>query len=55
VWVTGGVDPTAVVDMVAAGARHFVVVRWLTEAPDPAGATRVLRRTIDQLVGRSGG
>ena len=37
VWVTGGVDPTTVANMVAAGARHFVVVRWLTEARDPAG------------------
>jgi thiamine-phosphate pyrophosphorylase len=55
VWVTGGVDPTVVADMVTAGARHFVVVRWLTEAPDPAHAARVLRRTIDQSVGRSDG
>jgi thiamine-phosphate pyrophosphorylase len=55
VWVTGGVDPTTVANMVAAGARHFVVVRWLTEAPDPAGAARVLRQTIDELISRSGG
>ncbi len=55
VWVTGGVNPTAVADMVAAGARHFVVVRWLTEAPDPARAARVLRQTIEELVGRSDG
>lgn len=54
VWVTGGVDPTTVADMVAAGARHFVVVRWLTEAPDPAGAARLLRQTIDELISRSG-
>ena len=53
VWVTGGVDPTTVANMVAAGARHFVVVRWLTEARDPAGAARVMRQTIDELIGQS--
>jgi thiamine-phosphate pyrophosphorylase len=51
VWVTGGVDPTTVVDMVAAGARHFVVVRWLTEANDPKARARMLRQAIDETVG----
>jgi thiamine-phosphate pyrophosphorylase len=56
VWVTGGVDPTTVVDMAAAGARHFVVVRWLTEASDPELHARVLRRSIDDaLAGLPGG
>ena len=48
VWVTGGVDPTSVVDMIAAGATHFVVVRWLTEAADPGANARALRHAIDR-------
>ena len=35
VFVTGGVNPGTVAALAAAGARHFVVVRWLTEAADP--------------------
>ncbi len=50
VWVTGGVDPDTVGDLVAAGARHFVVVRWLVDADDPEGAARRLRRRIDDLL-----
>ena len=50
VWVTGGVDPHCVGDLVRAGARHFVVVRWLVGAEDPRTAAEVLRRRIDELV-----
>jgi thiamine-phosphate pyrophosphorylase len=50
VWVTGGVDPDCVGDLVAAGARHFVVVRWLVDAEEPAVAARTLRRRIDRLL-----
>jgi thiamine-phosphate pyrophosphorylase len=50
VWVTGGVDPTTVVDMVAAGARHFVVVRWLTEATRPRTNASDLRSAIDSAI-----
>lgn len=50
VWVTGGVTPESVGDLVASGARHFVVVRWLTEATDPAGAARRLRVAVDAAV-----
>jgi thiamine-phosphate pyrophosphorylase len=50
VWVTGGVDPSSVPAMTGAGARHFVVVRWLTEADDPGGRARMLRRAIDEAV-----
>jgi thiamine-phosphate pyrophosphorylase len=50
VWVTGGVDPDSVGDLVHAGARHFVVVRWLVGADDPGAAARALRRRIDGLV-----
>ena len=51
VWVTGGVAPASVPDLVAAGARHFVVVRWLTEAIDPRKAARQLRTAIDEAIG----
>lgn len=46
-FVTGGVSPETVPAMAAAGARRFVVVRWLTEASDPAGAARLLASAID--------
>ena len=42
VWVTGGVAPDTAPAMAAAGARRFVVVRWLTEAADPEAAARAL-------------
>ena len=48
VWVTGGVDPTTVADMIAAGATHFVVVRWLTDAADPRASARALRHAVDR-------
>jgi len=50
-FVTGGATPDSVPEMVAAGARRFVVVRWLTEASDPARAARALRDAIDHAVG----
>ena len=53
VWVTGGVDPSTVGEMAGAGARHFVVVRWLTEADDPETHARSLRRAIDLAVDRA--
>ncbi|HUI05308.1 MAG TPA: thiamine phosphate synthase [Acidimicrobiales bacterium] len=53
VFVTGGVTPETVPGLAAAGARHFVVVRFLTEAPDPRRAASSLRAAIDeQLSGR---
>ena len=39
-FVTGGVTPETVGPMLAAGARRFVVVRWLTEADEPRVAAR---------------
>ncbi len=53
VWVTGGVDPSSVGRLIAGGARHFVVVRWLTRAEDPGRAARTLRRAIDVAIDRS--
>jgi thiamine-phosphate pyrophosphorylase len=50
VWVTGGVEPDTVGRLVAAGATHFVVVRWLVGADDPEGAARRLRGRIDSLL-----
>lgn len=50
VWVTGGVDPDTITAMAAAGARHFVVVRWLTQATDPHARARVLREAIDRAI-----
>ncbi|MDQ4090481.1 MAG: thiamine phosphate synthase [Actinomycetota bacterium] len=47
-FVTGGVTPETVGAMLAAGARRFVVVRWLTEAAAPEKAARALREVIDR-------
>jgi thiamine-phosphate pyrophosphorylase len=49
-FVTGGAAPDTVGAMAAAGARRFVVVRWLTEASDPEAAARALRAAIDDAV-----
>jgi thiamine monophosphate synthase len=37
--------------MAEAGARRFVVVRWLTHAPDPRRAATALRHAIEEAVG----
>jgi thiamine-phosphate pyrophosphorylase len=49
VFVTGGVTVETIPALGAAGVRHFVVVRALTEAADPAAAAAQLRHAIDQL------
>lgn len=49
-FVTGGVTPETVGAMAGAGARRFVVVRWLTEAGDPEANARLLRQTIDRAL-----
>jgi thiamine-phosphate pyrophosphorylase len=54
VWITGGVTPDTVGAMLESGARHFVVVRWLTEAADPVDHARALRRAIDEGIDRAG-
>ena len=46
VFVTGGVTPTTVGPLLAAGVRRFVVVRYLTEAADPEDAARALRAAL---------
>jgi thiamine-phosphate pyrophosphorylase len=50
VFVTGGVTPERIADLAAVGARHFVVVRYLTEAQDPRRAAHELRAVIDGLL-----
>jgi len=54
VFVTGGVTPETVPGLVAAGARHFVVVRYLTGAPDPEHAARALRAAITEALEQAG-
>ena len=50
VFVTGGVTPASVRRLAAAGARRFVVVRWLTEATDPFGRARELSDAIAEAL-----
>ena len=50
VFVTGGVDVTNVAALVAAGLRHFVVVRALCESPSPETAARELRAALDEAL-----
>ena len=45
-FVTGGVTPDSVPAILDAGARRFVLVRWLTGAADPEAAARALRAAI---------
>src|SRR5881275_972478 len=49
-FVTGGVTPESVAMMAAAGARRFVVVRFLTEAEDAKANARTLRDAIDKAI-----
>jgi thiamine-phosphate pyrophosphorylase len=51
VFVTGGVTPEKIPLLAKAGARHFVVVRYLTEAADPQLAARALREAVDTALG----
>jgi thiamine-phosphate pyrophosphorylase len=50
IFVTGGVTPEKVPALVAAGVRHFVVVRHLTQAADPRRAALALRQAIDRAL-----
>ena len=49
-FVTGGVTPATVAPLVQAGARRFVVVRWLTEAADPEAHARALVDALDRAL-----
>jgi thiamine-phosphate pyrophosphorylase len=46
-FVTGGASPDSLPEMLAAGARRFVVVRALTEASDPVSVAHRLRDMLD--------
>ncbi len=48
VYVTGGVTPETIPALTRAGVRHFVVVRYLTQAPDARRAAQLLRAAIDR-------
>jgi thiamine-phosphate pyrophosphorylase len=50
VFVTGGVSPEKIPQLARAGGRHFVVVRYLTEARHPQQAARILRQAIDEAL-----
>lgn len=45
-FAIGGVDEALLPDVLAAGARRVVVVRALTEAPDPQAAAERLRTAV---------
>lgn len=47
-FAIGGIDPTNVSAVAAAGARRIVVVRAITEAEDPAAAARALRVGLER-------
>jgi thiamine-phosphate pyrophosphorylase len=53
VFVTGGVTPETVPSLAAAGARHFVVVRYLTGSEDPRRAAALLRAAIGKHLERA--
>ncbi len=46
-FAIGGLDPATLPAAVAAGARRAVVVRALTQAPDPEAAARALRAALE--------
>ncbi len=48
-FVTGGVTPETIPGMADAGARRFVVVRYLTGSADPGAAASRLREVIDRV------
>ena len=48
VFVTGGVTPEKIPALARAGVRHFVVVRYLTQAADARDAARTLRDAIER-------
>jgi thiamine-phosphate pyrophosphorylase len=50
VFVTGGVKASSIPSLVAAGLRHFVVVRALTLAADPERSARDIRRALDEAI-----
>ena len=50
VFVTGGVTPEKIPGLTNRGIRHFVVVRYLTNAPNARHAARTMRDAIDRAL-----
>jgi len=50
VFVTGGVTPETIPRLTRGGARRFVVVRYLTQAPDARRAALAVRAAIDRAL-----
>jgi thiamine-phosphate pyrophosphorylase len=48
-FAIGGIDERNLDEVTGAGASRVVVVRAIADAPDPAAATRGLRRRLDAL------
>ncbi|MBI2238545.1 MAG: thiamine phosphate synthase, partial [Actinobacteria bacterium] len=48
-FAIGGIDLTTLPEVVGAGATRIVVVRAVTEAPDPAAAVRALLACLPEL------
>jgi thiamine-phosphate pyrophosphorylase len=51
-FVTGGVAPDTLDDVLATGARRVVVVRAITGAPDPAAVSMELARRLSEAAGQ---
>ncbi len=51
VFVTGGVTPERIAPLAAAGASHFVVVRYILDAENTFAAANRLRKAIDAEFG----
>ena len=47
-FAIGGIDPTNLPQVTDAGATRIVVVRAITDAPDPAEATRTLLQQLER-------
>jgi thiamine-phosphate pyrophosphorylase len=47
-FAIGGIDERNLPEVLAAGAQRIVVVRAITEAPDPAAAAASLRKLLDE-------
>ena len=48
-FVTGNMNPATLPDAMEAGARRAVVVRGITEAPDPVSAAAEIRAILDEV------
>jgi thiamine-phosphate pyrophosphorylase len=51
-FAIGGIDPSNVGEVVAAGAERIVVVRAIRDAPDPEATARLLREALEGAAAR---